>query len=123
MKYCGPGWLACALVLILTPTEGLAHHSLSAKFVDTKPVTLRGIVNMVDWKNPHVHLFMNVQDGRATNWAIELESPIDLDRSGWTAESVKPGDAITVQGIAARDGSRQVWANSILMTATGKKVL
>ena len=63
-------------------------------------MTLNGIVTLVDWANPHVHVFMNVKDARtrSLNWAIELESPIDLQRSGWTADSLQPGDAITVRG-------------------------
>src|SRR5687767_9417234 len=105
MKYGSLGLLALALVVLLAPAPGAAHHEILAKFDDSKPLTLRGTVTLVEWRNPHVHVFMNVQDGRGiVNWAIELESPIDLDRSGWTAESVRAGDAITVQGIAARDG-------------------
>ena len=117
--------LAFALVaVLLLGTVGSAHHPISAKFDDTKPQTLTGIVTLVDWRNPHVHVFMNVRnDNDADNWAIELESPIDLQASGWTRDSVKPGDAITVAGITARNGSRQVWANSITMTGTGQEVL
>jgi hypothetical protein len=64
---------------------------------------------------------MNVIGG--TNWAIELESPLDLERSGWNRNSLKPGDAISVQGIRARDGSLQAWGNSITLGNAGKKVL
>ena len=107
--------LAFALVaVLLLGTVGSAHHAISAKFDDTKPQTLSGVVTLVDWRNPHVHIFMNVRNNNdADNWAIELESPIDLQASGWTRDSVKPGDAITVAGITARNGSRQVWANKI----------
>jgi hypothetical protein len=81
-------------------------------------------VTRVDWLSPHAHVFINVKDGSSTtNWAVELESPVDLKRGGWTRESLKPGDAITVQGIAARNGSRQAWARSVVLTATGRKVL
>jgi hypothetical protein len=67
---------------------------------------------------------MNVQEGsRVVRWAVELESPIDLGNSGWTATSVKLGDAITVQGLAARDGSQQLWGNSVAMTSNGQRVL
>ena len=57
------------------------------------------------------------------NWAVELESPLDLERSGWNMNSLKPGDSVTVQGIRARDGSPQVWGNSVVLTSTNKKVL
>jgi hypothetical protein len=117
--------LAFALVaVLLLGTVGSAHHPISAKFDDTKPQTLSGVVTLVDWRNPHVHIYMNVRNNNdADNWAIELASPIDLQASGWTHESVKAGDAITVAGITARNGSRQLWANKITMTGSGKEVL
>ena len=117
--------VAFALVaVLLLGTAGSAHHPISAKFDDTKPQTLSGVVTLVDWRNPHVHIYMNVRNNNdADNWAIELESPIDLQASGWTRDSVKPGDAITVAGITARNGSRQLWATKITMTGTGKEVL
>lgn len=120
-----PGWLAaCVAALLLAVAPAVAHHPIPAKFDAAKPLTLSGIVTMVDWRNPHVHIFMNVRDRNETvNWAIELESPIDLQQSGWSRDSLQPGDAITVQGIAARNGSRQSWARSIVMTATGRQVL
>ena len=117
--------LAFALVaVLLLGTVGSAHHPISAKFDDTKPQTLSGVVTLVDWRNPHVHIYMNVRNNNdADNWAIELASPIDLQASGWNHESVKAGDAITVAGITARNGSRQLWANKITMTGSGKEVL
>ena len=53
------------------------------------------------------------RNGRIANWAIELESPVDLRRQGWTANTVSIGDVVTVEGIAARDGSSQVWSLSM----------
>jgi hypothetical protein len=85
---------------------------------------LSGVVTLVDWRNPHVHIYMNVRSNNdSDNWAIELESPIDLQAGGWTHDSVKAGDAITVSGITARNGSRQLWATKIVMMGTGREVL
>jgi hypothetical protein len=102
-----------------------AHHEILAKFDDGKRMTLNGVVTLVDWRNPHVHVFMSVRDAsnRTLNWAVELESPIDLQRSGWNQQSVKPGDAVRVEGMAARDGSRQVWGTSLVLAASGRQVL
>src|SRR5436309_1331311 len=80
------------------------------KFEMPKPVDVKGIVTNVDWRNPHAHVFVNVKTGKETlNWAIELESPTILEMDGWTRDSLRPGDSITVKGPRARDGSRQVW--------------
>src|SRR6187399_1777890 len=112
-------------LLLLASTTGVAHHAISAKFDDKKPTTLSGVVTLVDWRNPHVHVFLNVKGakGELVNWAIELESPIDLHDSGWNKDSVNPGDAITVTGFPARNGSRQVWSNKMTLTQSGKQVL
>jgi uncharacterized protein DUF6152 len=113
--------VVAALLLAAAPT---AHHEILAKFDDKKPMSLTGIVTSVDWANPHVHIFMTVRTGNENvNWAIELASPIDLNHSGWNRESVQPGESIKVDGIAARNGSRQVWANSVVTTANGRQVL
>jgi hypothetical protein len=110
--------------MLIMPVSGFAHHSIPGKFDPARPTTLNGIVTYVDWRNPHVHVFINVSDGGdPVNWAVELQSPIDMSQSGWTQNSVQPGDAVTVEGIPARDGSRQIWSNAMFMTATGKKVL
>lgn len=116
--------LAIFAALVGGAVSLLAHHPIAAKFDDSKPMTLSGIVTLVDWRNPHVHVYMNVRNGNdVANWAVEIESPIDLQASGWTRDSLKPGDAITVTGIAARNGSRQVWGRRVAMTATNQQVL
>ena len=123
MKYGVYGLLTVGLGAFFSVTPVLAHHEILGKFDDKKPTTLRGTVTKVDWANPHVHIFIEVPSGTTTNnWAVELESPVDLQKAGWKLDSVKPGDALTVQGIAARNGSRQVWGNSVVMTSTNKKV-
>src|SRR6185503_17719299 len=119
MNYRVYGLLAVGFCAFLAARPLIAHHEILAKFDDKKTMTLRGTVTKVDWANPHVHLFMNVQSGNnVANWAVELESPVDLGKGGWTRDVVKPGDALTVQGLAARNGSRQVWGNSVVLSAT-----
>ena len=120
------GVLAAVLaIFVLAGAPGLAHHSVAAKFDESKSMTITGIVTNVDWRNPHVHVFVNVRGPKNEwlNWAVELESPIDLQESGWNRESVQPGDSVTVQGFTARNGSRQVWSNRMTLTQTGRQVL
>jgi hypothetical protein len=118
--------LAAASVIALMLATGaqlFAHHEILAKFDDTKTQTITGVVSTVDWKNPHVHVFVNVKRANdADNWAVELESIADLTRSGWSEETVHPGDQVTVTGITARNGSRQIWAKSFKLAKTGKEV-
>jgi len=117
-------WLGGCAAILLGVAPLAAHHAIAAKFDSAKPLTLRGAVTGVDWANPHAHVFVNVAEpgGRITNWAIELESTVDLRRQGWTRNTVSVGDVVTVEGIAARDGSKQAWSLSMVVARTGQRV-
>jgi uncharacterized protein DUF6152 len=116
--------LGTALGAVLAAGTVLAHHPIEAKFDPSKHQKLEGIVTAVDWRNPHAHVFMNVNGaGGVANWAIELESPVLLEASGWSHQTLEPGDAVTVEGIVARDGTRQIWGESVVLGATGRQVL
>jgi hypothetical protein len=111
-----------AALAVTAPSH--AHHALTAKFDTSKRIELEGIVTSVDWRNPHVHVFVNVTTGDdVRNWAVEFESPIALRKSGWARDTLHPGDAVSVAGVAALDGTRQVWGESVIELATGKQVL
>src|SRR4029453_18599381 len=105
-------WVAGGVWVLLAAIPLLAHHNISGKFDPAKTRTLNGVVTRLDWANPHVHILMDVFKGNTVkNWAVELESTLDLERSGWTLNTLKPGDAVTVQGMVARDGSSQIWGD------------
>jgi hypothetical protein len=84
-----------------------------------KRVTLKGAVSRVDWRNPHVVIYMDVKDpaGKVTHWAIEGGAPNTLYRAGWRKDSLKIGEVVTVEGFLARDGSNL--ANLSTVTVTG----
>jgi hypothetical protein len=85
----------------------LAHHAFSNEFDESKPITLEGVVTRVDWENPHVHFYVDVSqsDGTVVNWACETGGPNRLAKKGWTRDSLKPGDKVTVHGFPAKDAS------------------
>jgi len=108
---CGAGLVAAALVA----TSAWAHHPILGKFDPDVRRTIEGVVTKVDWRNPHAHIFMNIQEGGATvNWAVEIESPAELQLSGWSRDTLAPGEHIVVDGIVARNGSRQIWGESVM---------
>ena len=102
-----------------------AHHSFAAEFDITRPVTLVGSVTKIEWTNPHAYLFIDVKDpqtGAVTNWEIEMGSPNGLMRNGWTRNTLKIGDTVTVEGSLARDGSPYGNARAVVLAATGKRL-
>src|SRR5688500_19202373 len=78
MKLILRGLAVASVLAVLAGATLVAHHSVAAKFDESKTQTLTGIVTLVDWRNPHVHVFLNVRGakGEWVNWAIELDSPI-----------------------------------------------
>jgi hypothetical protein len=104
MKMVRPAAVA-AILLACVPLR--AHHAFAAEFDAAKPITLTGKVVTVAWTNPHAHLHVDVTDqaGRVTSWDFELGSPDALKRRGWSGQSLKPGEVITVSGYLAKDGS------------------
>ena len=112
------------LVVLLAALPLSAHHELRAEFDMQKPVTLRGIVTKFEWNNPHTFVYLDVTDagGGIVNWAIECASPLDLRRAGWTRNSLKAGDSVTVEGWHARDGSKLANASTIVL-ASGQRLI
>jgi uncharacterized protein DUF6152 len=103
----------------------LAHHAFAAEFDAAKPFSFTGTVTKVAWTNPHAWLYVDVVDEptkRATNWAIELNSPNGLMRAGWTRNTLKVGDVVIVDGSRAKDGSPTGNARSVVMTSTGQRL-
>jgi hypothetical protein len=97
----------------------LAHHSLS--WADNEhPVNFTGTVTAFLFENPHSQIMFDVtqKDGTIEHWMVEIGGPPGLHRDGWTAETLKPGDVITVEGGAAKDGRKII--NSHKMLINGK---
>jgi hypothetical protein len=123
------GVLAAATGLFVASVPVLAHHSFSAEYDRAKTVELTGKVSKVEWMNPHARFYVNVKDDAAcaaadckvTNWEFELGSPNGLMRSGWTRNSLKEGDVVTVNGSRAKDGTNLVNASTVVL-AGGKRV-
>jgi Family of unknown function (DUF6152) len=114
--------LVLGLGLLVGAAPVLAHHAFSAEFDADQPVTIRGKVTKIAWTNPHVWIYLNVQDeaGKITNWGFEMGAPHQVQGRGWTRATVKPGDELIVVGSRSRDGSSRMNARNVTWAATGK---
>src|SRR6202790_2446815 len=102
-----------------------AHHSF-AMYEPTKTLTFKGTVKTFQWTNPHVILWVLVQpeDGAAPQeWSFETTSPGVLTRNGWTRQSLKTGDRVSVTFSPLRDGSRGGGLNSVTLLDTGQTLV
>ena len=116
-----------ALILALMAAASwpvYAHHSF-AVYDRTKTLTLKGNVKTFQWTNPHCVIWVLVQPeggGAPQEWSFETTSPGVLTRSGWTRNSVKPGDRVSVEFSPLRDGSHGGGLSSITLLDTGQKL-
>jgi hypothetical protein len=114
-----------AAVLLASAGRVLGHHSFSAEFDASKPFKMSGTVTKVEWMNPHTFFYIDVTDEKTkkvTNWAMEMGSPNGLMRQGWTRNSMKVGERVTVEGSLAKDGSPTGNARSVILESTGKRL-
>ena len=99
--------IAAALLALGAAGSAAAHHSFAVHFVADKIVTVKGTVEEFSFRNPHGLLALTAKDDKGVeqHWRIETNSPNILRRRGWSEDSIKPGDQVTVEGYPARDGS------------------
>ena len=97
---------AFAGIALLWAAPLVAHHSFSAEFDATQPITLKGKLTKMDWVNPHGWLYIDVmQDGKMVNWAIEAGSPNALLRRGLRQTDFPIGSELIIDGYRAKNGS------------------
>ena len=87
-----------------------AHHSFSAVYDADRVITVVGVVTQFRFVNPHAMMFMDVTDdaGKVAKWTVEFAGSLNLSEAGWTAESIKAKERVTVTGNPAHAGSERM---------------
>jgi hypothetical protein len=123
LKRASMGVVLAAVVGAASPA--VAHHSF-AMYEPTKTLTFKGTVKSFQWTNPHVIVWILVQPdggGAPQEWSLETTSPGVLTRAGWTRQSLKAGDRVSVTFSPLRDGSRGGGLNSVTLLDTGQTLI
>jgi hypothetical protein len=114
---------AAVFLLFVVPLSMVAHHAFAAEFDRSKPVKVQGTVAKLEWTNPHIWIYVDTKDekGAIVHWQCEGGSPNTLTRQGWTKESLKKGDQVTIEGYRAKDGSNTCNSGAVTL-ADGKRL-
>jgi hypothetical protein len=97
-----------AIILsLLTVSLPLSAHHGAAAYDTSKKMTVKGIVTEWFWANPHCFLKFDAKDdsGNVVHWATETSNPADMTNLGWSKQSFKPGDEITITFTPVKNGA------------------
>ncbi len=116
--------VAVTVGLMFGTASAIAHHSFAAEFDASQAINLTGTVTKIEWMNPHTYFYIDVKDqgGQTVNWGLEMGSPNGLMRAGWTRNTLKVGDVVTVEGSRAKDKAFIGNARVVVLAATGKRL-
>jgi len=104
-----------AVALAAGTATASAHHSFAVFFDDTRTIEISGSVTEFRFSNPHAIISLDVKtkDGMVDEWKAETNAVTLLKRRGWTKDSLKAGDVITVDGWPSRDGAHYMRMRTI----------
>jgi hypothetical protein len=117
--------IVCAMVM--SPLSGAAHHGDAGRYVE-EVIVVKGTVISVQMLNPHsmINFEVTEPDGKKVRWQAEMGAPQALMRDfGWTKETLKAGDNITLTGRRPKSGAPYLNLTeraNIVMTETGKEI-
>lgn len=107
--------LTLCLTFFLQPGAARAHHSFAAEFDYDRLGDIEGEVIEVLYVNPHARYFIAVTDadGNEVIWDAQTRSPSALTRIGWSRDTIKLGDRVTIHGNLGLGDTRKIWIEEV----------
>jgi hypothetical protein len=108
---------------LTTVLPARAHHSFAAEFDRDRTITVSGIVQKLEWTNPHARIYVEGKDetGKFQVWDFELGPPNNLMRNGWNRNSLRQGHQVTVSGFRSKTSDRVANARTVTLS-DGRRV-
>lgn len=115
------GKLFCLAASALAASAAAAHHSYAA-FDLQRPFVLEGVIIRFDWANPHVYIEIETDGPDGERWQVQAETPGSLALRGWSAESLVPGERVTINAAPARNPARRMAVGGIVVKENGARL-
>jgi hypothetical protein len=118
--------LSCALLLglagLLFSIPLFAHHGVAA-YDMSKTVSAKATITKFEYANPHTQIYFDATDdkGNVEHWVAETTNPAMLNRVGWSRETLKPGDQVTLVFNPNKVGAKVVFLEKVIF-ADGKEL-
>jgi hypothetical protein len=111
-------------VLSVAAASLYAHHGRGATYDMKKRITLKGTVTRVDWRNPHVVIWMDAKDetGKVINWGFENAGVSQLAQEGYNRNTLKIGQEITAVVNPAANGASTAIVVKVIL-ADGSEIM
>src|SRR5215510_4268329 len=96
------------MVGVVAFSVGLFAHHGAASFDTSKMVTVTGTVTEYVWANPHVLVKLDAKDesGNVSHWVAEAWNPVTQASRGWSKNTFKPGDDVSLEINQAKNGQQ-----------------
>jgi hypothetical protein len=114
---------ALSFMIFLAPLAAIAHHS-TAPYDLIHGTIITGVVTRFEMLNPHGSIALDVsgEDGVIEHWTAAIEGPLVLRRLGWSKDTLKSGDKITIIGNRTKNGSFHLRAIEVQLP-DGRKLM
>jgi len=63
-----------------------------------------------------IHFEVRDDGGAVADWMAECPSPSRLSRAGWSEDTLKTGDEVTITGNPAKDGAKEMRLESVALS-------
>lgn len=105
------GYVLLMLLPLASTTPVYSHHSFSAVYDGSKQTTVAGVVTQFRFVNPHAMMSLEAKDasGKIEKWIVEFDGRLNLSNFGWTADSIKSGEHVTVTGNPSHTESNRIF--------------
>jgi hypothetical protein len=113
--------------LLVNSLPAFAHHGDAGRYEDNV-VVMQGTVVEMQLITPHSIIVVDVPDetGKMVRWQAEMGGRTAMIKDfGWTKDTVKPGDKITLTGRKVKSGAPYMNLTdraNVVLTDSGKEI-